>query len=184
LSLWEGLFASPEAAVGHRFDEPWHQVMHAGWAWAAVRQRNADWARGLLATGSRHRVEELLGLLTGPDLATAIRKRLGRLGPADVQLLARYLDVLPVPWPAPVAADVLSWLQARMPELHPRTAQPLLNLMSYRFPIATATDAPLAVGPALIAAANDLPLDDQWRFALRSVARVITVRTQIHEELQ
>jgi hypothetical protein len=84
--------------------------------------------------------------------------------------------VFPVPWPPDVAADTLTWLLARMPELHPRSAQPLLNLMSYRFPIDS--------GPVIAAAAEDLPLDDPWRAALRSVATLITIRTLIHKELQ
>jgi hypothetical protein len=63
-----------------------------------------------------------------------------------------------------------------MPQLHPRSAQPVLNQLSYRFPI--------EAGPSIIAAADDLPLDDLWRSALRSVARLISVRTRIHEELQ
>jgi hypothetical protein len=121
-------------------------------------------------------VEELLALLDGEALAVAVRARIARLGPTDVQLLTRYLDVCPVPWPPEVAADVLAWLLSRMPQLHPRPAQPLLNLMSYRFPIEG--------GPAIIAAADDLPLDDLWRAALRNVARLISVRTRIHEELQ
>ena len=176
LSAWGQLFDTPQAAIGYRFDEPWQQVIQAGWAWAAVRQADVDWAIALLGTRSRHRVEELLGLLTGEALVTALRQRLAHLGPADVQLLARYLDVCPSPWPPEVAADVLAWLQTRMPQLHPRSAQPVLNLMSYRFPI--------EAGPAVVAAADDLPLDDLWRSALRSVARLISVRTRIHEELQ
>lgn len=176
LSAWEQLFDSPQAAIAHRFDEPWAQVILAGWAWAAVRQRNPDWALALLGTRSRHRVEELLGLLDGEAQVTALRRRLNGLGPADVQVLARYLDAGPVPWSPPVAADVLTWLVTRLPELHPRVAQPVLNLMSYRFPI--------AAGPAVIAAADDLPLDDPWRAALLSVARLISARTRIHEELQ
>jgi len=176
LGAWEQLFDSPQAAIAHRFDEPWQQVIQAGWAWAAVRQRSPEWASALLGTRSRHRVEDLLGLLDGEAQADALRRRLTQLAPADVQLLTRYLDVCPVPWPPSVAADVLAWLLTRMPELHPRAAQPLLNLMSYRFPI--------EAGPAIIAAADDLPLDDLWRTALRSVARLISVRTQIHEELQ
>jgi hypothetical protein len=176
LSAWEQLFDTPQAAIKHRFDEPWHQVIQAGWAWATVRQRNAEWALALLGTRSRHRVEGLLGLLTGEELVMAVRRRLSELGPADVQLLTRYLDVLPVPWPSPVAIDVLAWLRPRMPELHPRSAQPLLNLMSYRFPI----DG----GTAINVVAEDLPLDDPWRSALRSVGRLISVRSRIHEELQ
>ncbi|HST81296.1 MAG TPA: DUF5691 domain-containing protein [Kineosporiaceae bacterium] len=176
LSAWSQLFDTPEAAIGHHFDEPWHQAIQAGWAWAAFRQRNVDWAVALLGTRSRYRVEELLSLLDGEVLVTALRRRLAHLGPAEVQLLGRYLDVCPSPWPPEVAADVLAWLQPRMPQLHPRSAQPVLNLMSYRFPI--------EAGPAVIAAADDLPLDDLWRSALRSVARLISVRTRIYEELQ
>jgi thioesterase domain-containing protein len=154
-------------------------VIQAGWAWAAVRQRDHDWAVALLGTRSRHRVDELLGLLDDAEFGDVLRRRLAQLGPADVQLLARYLDACPVPGrrqPPEVAVDVLAWLLARMRDLHPRQAQPLLNVMSYRFPI--------EAGPAVIAAADDLPLDDLWRTALRSVARLISVRTRIHEELQ
>jgi hypothetical protein len=176
LSAWEQLFETPQQALAVRFDEPWSPAIHAGWAWAAVRQRDREWALALLETRSRHRVEELLTLLDGDELAAAIRARIGRLAPADVQLLTRYLDVCPVPWPSPVAADVLAWLLTRMPELHPRTAQPLLNLISYRFPIEG--------GAAIVSAADDLPLDDLWRPALRSAARLIAIRTRIHEELQ
>ncbi len=176
LSVWSQLFDTPQAAISHRFDEPWQQVIQAGWAWAAVRQRNRDWAIALLGTRSRHRVEELLGLLDDEAFATALRRRLGHLGSAEVQVLTRYLDVCPTPWPSVVAADVLAWLLTRAPELHPRSAQPLLNQISYRFPI--------EAGPAITAAADNLPLDDPWRSALRSVARLISLRSQIHEELQ
>ena len=176
LTAWEQLFETPTEALAVRFDEPWGPAIHAGWAWAAVRQRDRGWALALLGTRSRHRVEELLALLDGDELAGAVRGRISRLAAADLQLLTRYLDVCPVPWPASVAADVLGWLLKHRPELHPRTAQPLLNLMAYRFPIEG--------GPAIVAAADDLPLDDLWRAALRSAARLISIRTRIHEELQ
>jgi uncharacterized protein DUF5691 len=176
LGAWEQLFETPQQALATHFDEPWQPAIQAGWAWAAVRQQNQDWAQALLGARARHRVEELLALLDGEALAAAVSGRIARLGPTDVQLLTRYLDVCPVPWPPEVAADVLAWLRSRIRELHPRSAQPLLNQMSYRFPI--------EAGPAVGAAADDLPLDDLWRIALRTVARLISVRTRIHEELQ
>jgi uncharacterized protein DUF5691 len=176
LTAWDQLFETPQQALATQFDEPWQPAIQAGWAWAAVRQRNQDWALALLGARARHRVEELLALLEGEALVVAVRARIARLGPTDIQLLTRYLDVCPVPWPPEVAAEVLAWLLSRLPQVHPRSAQPLLNLMSYRFPIEG--------GPAISAAADDLPLDDLWRAALRTVARLITVRTRIHEELQ
>jgi Family of unknown function (DUF5691) len=176
LGVWEQLFASPQAALAARLDEPWSQTLHAGWAAATVRQRDREWARALLATRARHRVAELLTLLSGDELAEAVRRRLAGLGPAEVQVLVTYLDGLPVPWPAAVSSDVLAWLRARMPALHPRPAQPLLNLMSYRLGVEGL--------PEVTRTAEDLPLDDPWRVALRSVARLIAVRARIHEELQ
>jgi hypothetical protein len=176
LGAWEQLFETPDAALATPFVEPWAQTMLAGWAWAAVRQRDREWAVALLRTRSRHRVGELLATLDGDDLAAAVRGRLAGLGPAEIQVLSTYLDVLPVPWPAVVSEDVLAWLRARMPALPPRSAQPLMNLMSYRMGVESLAD--------VTATAEAVDLDDPWRVALRAVARLISLRTRIHEELQ
>lgn len=176
LAAWQQLGDDPREVLAADVDEPWRQALRAGWAGAAVRQRDRDWAVALLESPSRHRVEELLALLAAADLVPAVRHRLAGLGPAEVMLAVRWLAVVPLPWPDAVAADVLAWVLRLTGALHPRSAEPLLNLMSYWFPPGTAH--------AVRAAAEDLPPGDPWRHPLRAAARVIALRTLIHEELQ
>jgi Family of unknown function (DUF5691) len=181
LDAWPALLgrSGAQRAVRIGFDDVAQPAIRAGWAWAAVRQRNREWALAVLGTGTRLRVEELLPLLSDAELATVLRDRLRVLGPADVGLLAGYLSTCPAPWPEPVALDVLGWLLAAIPGLNPlgNQATPLLDLIAFRFPLDDG--APAAVGAAVASVE-----DNFWRSRLGSVARILKQRIRIHKELQ
>ena len=168
LEAWLPLLGTPEEAVRTRFDDVARPAVRAGWAWAAVRQADRQWALAVLNTGTRLRVEELLPLLDDAERAAVLTARLPTIGPADVALLARYLSGWPAPWPELVALDVLGWLLAAVPGLNPlgNQATALLELIAFRFPLTGGA-------PAAVAAAVPLVDDNFWRSRLASVARTL-----------
>jgi hypothetical protein len=176
LSTWSQLFDSPQASLTVRFGDPWQAPIQAGWAWAAVRQKDQQWARELLRASARYRIQELLAVLTGPARDEALAERIGGLDVREIDVLVSYLGVSEWPWPEPVALAVLSWLEQGMPRMHPMVARGLLNLISYRFPV--------AAGQSVVDLALTRPLEDIWRSSLLGVTRVISTRAQIHEEFQ
>lgn len=92
-----GLLALPVEGVSP-------EVLHAGWAAAAVRERNVEWARALLERGVGDRPAELLRVLPHGEWPGVIQ----RLG-SDTDL-TELVGGLPVPWPPELGVLVLDRL--------------------------------------------------------------------------
>lgn len=178
LSTWTELFGSPGAAVAAKVegDDAFVIGLRAGWAWAAVRQRDAAWAAALLGAGSRLRADELLGLLEGEELAAGFRGIARGLGAREIDTVRLHLSARPAPWPPELGRSAFEWLMARAPELEPRRAWLLLTLLAHRLP--------LEALPMVQSAVSARNLDDPWRPALGAVVRTMSIRLSIHEELQ
>ncbi len=179
LDVWPALLGvGPVEAVGTSFDEFVQAPIRAGWARAAVRQQNREWARAVLGTGTQLLVGELLPLLDDEQFAGVLGERLVALPAAGLEALVGYLGARPGPWPAGLADAVLDWLLERTGEIGPATepARALLELISFRFPY---TDA----GSEVAAAAGGV-LDDRWRARLSAVAVALSDRSRIHQELR
>jgi hypothetical protein len=102
------------------------------------------------------------------------RSLLASLRATDVHLVAQQLTALPSPWSPEVAADVLTWLQARLPELPQLASRGLLSLIAQCFPVHDRSIAELAATQP----------DEGWRVRLAFVARDIATRHDIHEALR
>jgi hypothetical protein len=149
-------------------------VLHAGWAVAAMRQRDAGWIAAVLAAlfaaaepariaGS---VMEKVRLLPTQLQQTVVAVLAAKLPP---QSMASAVAQLPAPWSPELGTAVLDWLAT-----HPgnrglgaaaRAAGRSVPLGCLRHPIAT---APLPVGAA-----------PWWR----ELATTLTFRREMHEEL-
>lgn len=83
------------------------EVLQGAWAEAAVRERNADWARALLwhDAATDNRTAELLRVLPEDEWPAIIDHLRSRIDLGDL------VGGLPVPWPAPLAELVLDQLR-------------------------------------------------------------------------
>lgn len=80
------------------------EVLQVAWAEAAVRERNAEWARTLLQANAGNRVAELLRVLPEDEWVPALEALRARID------LAELVGGLPVPWPPSLGAMVLDLL--------------------------------------------------------------------------
>ncbi|MEU8225797.1 DUF5691 domain-containing protein [Kribbella sp. NPDC048915] len=141
------------------------EVLQAGWAEAAIREGDGEWARELLLanadTGSRGPAE-LLRLLP-PDEWTAA-----------VDILRRSVDVtelvggLPVPWPAPLGRMILDQLA----KVGANRAWARLASIAARAVPPDVLDHPITREP--------IGEEDTWR---RRLVETLTFRREMYEEL-
>jgi uncharacterized protein DUF5691 len=80
------------------------EVLQAAWADAALRERNAEWARALLQANATQRTAELLRVLPEEEWVPALEVLRARID------LAELVGGLPVPWPESLGAMVLDLL--------------------------------------------------------------------------
>ncbi|GAA2354284.1 hypothetical protein Cme02nite_47210 [Catellatospora methionotrophica] len=110
LDCWTAFDPTPAGLLSRKFDDTWGAVLRAGLTRAAITQRHAAWAAVLILDGiGRHdmnELRELAAVMPEQDLAELIAAQLRR----KVDAVVRFLDVLPQPWPAPVADAVLECL--------------------------------------------------------------------------
>jgi hypothetical protein len=107
-SVWTDLFGvSPMEVVCLPIADDFARDVHLGWAKAAVRQRDAEWARALLKGGVVvDEVEALADLLTVLPEREAAAADLLRWAGGQGDLL-RILDRIPGPWEGPLAMAVI-----------------------------------------------------------------------------
>jgi Family of unknown function (DUF5691) len=108
LSCWRDLLGidDPAAVVALPVDNDWAPVLLTGWAYAAMRQRDADWAAVLLG---RSGVDSsaLLGALPPERRAVAVVREV-RERPTTAHAM---LALCPGPWPVQLADAVLGLLR-------------------------------------------------------------------------
>ncbi|ACY97416.1 DUF5691 domain-containing protein [Thermomonospora curvata] len=115
----------PEAKTGRRRgkagakDDSWARDVHIGWVRAALRLRDAQWARALLADGAVPAEEaaalaDLVGLLPAGEREPMAAALIRRLGDASWALTA--LERIPGPWAGELADLVIELLVAAAQE--------------------------------------------------------------------
>jgi hypothetical protein len=165
-------FGTPEQVLAMPVTGCDRSVLHAGWAVAAGRQRDAGWIAAVLAAvlAEPARIDgslmEKVRLLPTQLQQKVIAALAAKLPP---QSMASAVSQLPRPWSPELSTAVLDWLAT-----HPgnrglgaaaRAAGRSVPLGCLRHPIAT---APLPVGAA-----------PWWR----ELATTLTFRREMHEEL-
>jgi hypothetical protein len=170
LAHWAGCGAPGEVlARPVRGCEP--RVLHAGWAEAAARERDARWGAAVLAAVDPGAVDgSITGMvrhLPAPVQGPSVAVLAAKLPP---QAMASAVGQLPAPWSPELGTAVLDWLAA-----HPgnRGLGGAARAAGVRVPRACLRH-PVATGPLPIGAAP------WWR----DLAATLTVRREMHEELR
>jgi hypothetical protein len=107
LSCWHNLLgvAEPSDVLALPVDDDWAPVLRTGWAFAAMRQRDPDWAAALVGLPGVD-TSALLGALP-PDRRAAAVVREVRERPTTAHAM---LALCPGPWPPDLADAVLAML--------------------------------------------------------------------------
>jgi hypothetical protein len=175
LATWSDLLGDPDDAVAAAATDPeWRDVVLAGWSRAAVRQRDAAWARALVAASGGDAPPALLELLDDDERAAVVSWLVAR-APDHGTSLPALLRLCPQPWPEPLWRAVLRRLATAAVQGPPWRAQPLLRLTGTRFP--PGSDAAVRA----VAAGTR---DPGWRVLLTGAADTIAIRTRMLEELR
>ena len=108
LATWTDLGYSPAELLRLTVEGCEASVLHECWAAAAVRQRDLDWARALLAAEPDGRqVADLVSVLPREQWADAVVALARRVNSAE---LAELVVALPQPWPTEFGTAMLDWL--------------------------------------------------------------------------
>jgi hypothetical protein len=117
LSTWPGRFAgrTPEQIVALPVLDDWQPDLHAAWCRAAVRQRDADWARALLGPPPAPTAPvaavgdpaKLLSILPAAERAVWVADFIAAHGLSEA---FQMLGVCAVPWAAPLGRAVVDAL--------------------------------------------------------------------------
>ncbi|MFF2556187.1 DUF5691 domain-containing protein [Nocardia sp. NPDC058058] len=189
LSHWERVLGPPEQAVRAAMTEAVRGPMFAGWADAALAQRNPAWARELFAAYAAQEEggsagETLRELFALQPLADQIR-HLCRLDSSWLAEIESLLRAMPHPWPGPMAEHVLRLLLERAQlsadrpgtpnSLRPASYRTLFRAASAHFPVDTAD---MVTGIARKCG------DPYWEQAFDQLTYDLTQRRAMLEELK
>ncbi|NNH69725.1 SWIM zinc finger family protein [Nocardia uniformis] len=188
LPHWEVLLGAPDQAVRVPMADSLRGPMFAGWADAALAQRNPVWARALFAviTGSPAAgdpdVEKLRELFAIQPLEDQVR-HLRQLDSSWLAEIESLLRAVTHPWPTQVADHVLRLLMERARLSADRPGAPSLVPGSYRTLFrAASTNFPVTAAPAVTAAADSCG-DPYWEQAFDQLAGDLMERKTMLEEL-
>ena len=178
LPRWASLTGlTPAELLQVPVDDGWRDVLIAGWAEAAQRQQDQDWARALLAAGEGRAVRaELVAVLPPAERADVVAASLADAAGLLGQRRSGLLATVPGPWPEGLTRAVLTWLARPAARPEEWLVREQLALVAGRLPPGTAD--------AVRALAAGHPDGSPWQTALLRVADTLTVRTQLHEELR
>ncbi|MBB5912369.1 hypothetical protein BJY24_001236 [Nocardia transvalensis] len=188
LPHWDTVFATPERAVRIRMADEMLGPIFAGWADAALAQRDSRWAATLFEVltatptlgADLELRRELFALL---PLAERVRylRRLDSNWLADVELLVR---AVPRPWPRPLAEHLLHLLFDRAQLAAARPGAAGRTPASYRTLFRTAAvHFPADAAGAVTATARRCG-DPAWQNTFDQLAHDLAQRTTMLEELQ
>ncbi|WP_329118403.1 DUF5691 domain-containing protein [Streptomyces sp. NBC_01465] len=113
LSVWPGRFGgrTPQQITDLAVSDDWGEELHAAWCRAAVRQRDAEWARALLGgpgTASLAERAKLLATLPEDERADWVAEFIAAHGLSEAFQL---LGVCAVPWAGPLGRAVVDSLE-------------------------------------------------------------------------
>nr|WP_307719293.1 SWIM zinc finger family protein [Nocardia mexicana] len=188
LRHWETLLHTPDAAVRTRMPDEMLGPMFAGWADAALAQRDTRWAATLFdvltatpTLGADLELRRELFALLPLDHRVRYLRQLDSSWLAEFELLVR---AVPRPWPVPLAEHLVRLLLDRERLAAARPGAPGLSPASYRTLFRTAAvHFPVAVTGTVAAVAHRCA-DPSWQHAFDQLAHDLTQRTTMLEELQ
>lgn len=195
LQLWtQSTGLSPEALLALPVADDLSDVLHLGWARAAVREADVTWARLLAPSTAGDLHVDLLRLLPPAErvalvVSTLTSDTAGHPGNQQIDTAAALaaagrrhahvvsaLGSVTAPWPAPIVDAVVRWLTTSPAPAHERAA--VARHASTDLPADTGTESRLR------AAASGLPPDDPRRRTILTLADTLLYRRQMIEELQ
>ncbi|WP_460700574.1 SWIM zinc finger family protein [Nocardia thraciensis] len=188
LRHWETLLRTPDAAVRTRMPDGMLGPMFAGWADAALAQRDTRWAATLFDVLTATPTlgadldlrRELFALLPREDRVRYLRQ-LDSSWLAEFELL---VAAMPRPWPVPLAEHLVRLLLDRERLAAARPGAPGLSPASYRTLFrSAAAHFPVAVAGTVAGVAQRCG-DPSWQHAFDRLAHDLTQRTTMLEELQ
>nr|WP_067652665.1 SWIM zinc finger family protein [Nocardia harenae] len=185
LAHWESAFGSPVRAVATVLDDRFRRPLFDGWIDAALAAGDGAWAAALFDAGvptdqALLRRRELFALLPAAERST----RLLRLDGAWLSELEALLPAVEHPWPEQVAHHVLLLLheRARIAARRPGTSGAMPT--AHRSLLAAAAaHLPPDAAPVVAATAHRCE-DAAWGDAFQRLARDLTIRSTMLEELQ
>ncbi|MFJ9415725.1 DUF5691 domain-containing protein [Streptomyces sp. NPDC101227] len=184
----------PAEIVALPVADNWRTELHDAWCRAAVRQRNADWARALLGTpaapdratevapaGSSRDLAKLLAILPEDERAAWVAEFIAAHGLSDA---FRMLGVCAVPWAEPLGRSVVDALDiARDAGSYPWSFSGVMGLAERcldpaaadRLDMLTAvTDEPEGASPGS---------GGYWSEAFQRLVGTLRLRATMHAEL-
>lgn len=189
LATWTDRFAGcgPERIVAMPVADAWRQDLHAAWCRAAVRQRDAGWARALLGeptappAGEAGDPVRLLAVLPAAERAAWAARFVAAHGLSEA---FRILGVCAVPWHGPLGRAVVDALEiARDAGSYPWSFSGVMGLAERCLDPAEADRlAPLAARP-------DEPEDaapgagGYWSEAFQRLVTTLSLRREMLAEL-
>lgn len=182
-NMWESVLGDDAAGlVGLPVADGLADVVHAGWAEAAARHRDAAWARALLAASAQVDPSLLAVLPERERVAGAVAAlRRAASDAADatgVTRAAACVSACPAPWAPPLSDAFFAWLACASAAGPPWAALSFLANARFALPAASGTvDAARAV-------ADRQPAEGPWRTPVTALAHTLAVRHQMLEELR
>ncbi|GAA2576245.1 hypothetical protein Stube_24610 [Streptomyces tubercidicus] len=196
LEGWHARFGGRDAAaiIALPVGDDWRTELHDAWCRAAVRQRNADWARALLGApaapsqaaevtpaGSSRDLTKLLTVLPGDERARWVAEFIAAHGLSEA---FRMLGVCAVPWAEPLGGAVVDALDiARDAGSYPWSFSGVMGLAERcldpaaadRLDMLTAvTDEPEGASPGS---------GGYWSEAFQRLVGTLRLRATMHTEL-
>lgn len=186
LELWTEMFGGdPPTIVALPVADDFAGDVHAGWRRAAVRERNADWARALLSVTDqgRRRVaspsdHQLAALLPRAERQERVMILLQQN--AEAARLAAEAQSCRPPWDSQLGEAVLDYLGRALHSDRPGPIGALLATAARALPAEAATD----YAAQLRRLADDAPITTGWPNALRQAADLLELRRRFLEELR
>ncbi|WP_413966322.1 DUF5691 domain-containing protein [Actinacidiphila polyblastidii] len=192
LASWPGRFGgrTPQEIVALPVLDDWQPDLHAAWCRAAVRQRDAAWARALLGPPPRPSAPvaaigdpaKLLSILPAAERAAWVAEFVATHGLADA---FQMLGVCAVPWAAPLGRAVVDALDiARDAGSYPWSFSGVMGLAE------RCLDPAAAEQIAVLTPAGDDPRDGApgarayWSEAFQRLAGTLRLRAVMLAELR
>ncbi|MQY19968.1 SWIM zinc finger family protein [Nocardia macrotermitis] len=188
LRHWDALLGAPGSAARVGMRDDLLGPVTAGWADAALAQRDSRWAATLFEVltgtptlGADPDVRRQLFALLPLDQRVQYLRSLDSSWLAEIELL---VQAVPRPWPIPLAKHLIRLLLDRAELAAPRPGVPSLSPAAYRSLFHTAaTHFPIEATAAVEVAARRCR-DSYWEFCFKELTSDLIQRTTMLEELQ